>query len=72
MDEDWDNVEVLAPLSRSSSRGSSRAASPTRDHSPSRDPSQPLVLISRSPMSTGSFEGFGRSSSKIISYVFPL
>ena len=47
-EEEWDTCEVLPPLSRASSRNSSRGTSP--DRVPPR---------AASPLSASSFEGFG-------------
>ena len=48
--EEWDTCEVLPPLSRASSRASSRGTSPAR------------VVVPRSASPASSFEGFGMYS----------
>ena len=58
--EEWDTCEVLPPLSRASSRNSSRGTSPVRAVLvPPRATSPARVLRSSSPLSASSFEGFG-------------
>ena len=70
--EEWDTCEVLPPLSRASSRTSSRGTSPVRAVLvPPRATSPARVLRSSSPLSASSFEGFGGmySLSLLVSWI---
>ena len=58
-EEEWDNLQVMAPMSRPASRGSSRATSPV-SRPTSRGSSRASSTVRERSLSAGSFEGFGK------------